>query len=79
MGKRNKINTKKIFEILDHEKRMNYNSASAFAHKLKLSRSRYDTIMKTLQNEGTCRGVSFNKVAELLENAGYTIKIEKLI
>lgn len=72
------INSIDVFKILDEERRLNYKNITAFAKHLKVSRTRYDKIIETLQNEGTYRGVSFNKVSELLERAGYKLQIKKI-
>lgn len=68
-----------IFEIIDKDIRLNYNSKSEFARKINVSRSRLDTILKTMQQEDhTCRGIAFNTLSGVLEKAGYKIRIEKL-
>ncbi|WP_294666147.1 hypothetical protein [uncultured Fusobacterium sp.] len=76
----NNLKSFDIFEIIDRDIRLNYKSKSEFARKIKVSRSRLDTILKTMQQkDNLCRGIAFNTLSDILEKAGYKIKIEKLL
>lgn len=69
------MNTLKIFEILDRDIRLNYNSKSEFGRKVGLDRKKTINFLKTLA--GNCEGNDFNKVCSILEKAGYEIIITK--
>ncbi|MEJ6467798.1 MULTISPECIES: hypothetical protein [Fusobacterium] len=71
------MDTLKVFKILDKDVRLNYNSKSEFALKLGISRQRLNHIFNMLETNK--KRNSFNLIAELLQKAGYEIKIIKKI
>lgn len=75
------MRSKEIFILLDTEIRLHYNSRAEFARKIGVSRSRLQTIMDKLENaknDNNKKGLSFNTLSNILEKAGYRIKIEKV-
>lgn len=69
------MDTLKIFKVLDKDVRLNYKSKAQFAEKLGVTRQRLNQIFYML--EANKKGNSFNLIADLLEKAGYEIKIIK--
>ena len=70
------MDTKKVYEILDKDIRLNYNSRAEFGRKVRMSRQVIHAFMTTLKNNNS--GNSFNKITRVLEKAGYKIEIKKL-
>ena len=69
------MNTLRIFETLDRDIRLNYNSKAEFGRKVNLTRQKVCNFLKTL--ERNYKGNDFNKTCSILEKAGYEITITK--
>ena len=65
------MDTKKIWKILDRERRLNYNTKAELGRKLGRSKSAFENYMKTLKecNERN----AFNKICSVLEALGKRI------
>lgn len=65
------MDTKKIWKLLDKERRLNYNSKADFGRKLGMSTQGLIDFMKVLEN---CKQKnSFNKICSVLEALGKRI------
>ena len=68
---------KEIYEMLDEDIRLNYRTKVKFAQKVGVSRSRLDAIFRCMKTDTKARGVAYNTLHDLLDKAGYEIKIIK--
>ncbi|KYM48124.1 hypothetical protein A2U04_05200 [Fusobacterium necrophorum subsp. funduliforme] len=66
----------KIYEKLDKDIRLNYNSKSEFAEKIGISKQRLSDFLPRLQSNK--KNSSINNLFRILEKAGYQITIEKI-
>lgn len=71
------MDSKKVYNILDKERRLFSNSKTEFAQKIGISKSRLDTLMKTLLENKKNGGVAFNTIIPILKKLGYEIRIVK--
>nr|DAI26525.1 MAG TPA: hypothetical protein [Caudoviricetes sp.] len=69
------MNTKEVFEILDRDIRLNYNSRAEFGRKVGMTRQGVKVFMSILEKNNS--GNSFNKISRILEKSGYKIEIKK--
>ena len=67
------MNTENVYEILDNEIRLKYNSRAEFGRKVGMTRQGVKVFMDILKNNNS--GNSFNKISRVLEKAGYKIEI----
>lgn len=67
------MNTRKVFDILDRDIRLNYNSKAEFARKVEIPKQSLNTFLKCLELSKE-RNI-FNRTCKILEKAGYEIKI----
>lgn len=72
------MNSKKIHDILDKERRLYSNSKTEFSKMIGISKSRFNNLMNTLLENKVNGGVAFNTIAPILEKLGYEIKISKI-
>lgn len=70
------MNTENVYEILDNEIRLKYNSRAEFGRKVGMTRQGVKAFMDILKNNNS--GNSFNKISRILEKAGYEIEIKKI-
>ena len=70
------MNTGNVYEILDNEIRLKYNSRAEFGRKVGMTRQAVKVFMDILKNNNS--GNSFNKISRVLEKAGYKIEIKKI-
>ncbi|MDK4481958.1 hypothetical protein MWG07_09950 [Fusobacterium necrophorum] len=70
------MDTLEVFRKIDLDIRLNYDSKAEFGRKVGLNRKKISEFLKTLQRN--CKGNDFNKIASILEKAGYKITIEKI-
>lgn len=66
----------KIYEKLDKDIRLNYNSKAEFAKKIGISKQRLSDFLLRLQSNK--KNSSINNLFRILEKAGYQITIEKI-
>lgn len=66
----------KIYEKLDKDIRLNYNSKAEFAKKIGISKQRLSDFLPRLQSNK--KNSSINNLFRILEKAGYQITIEKI-
>lgn len=71
----NTMNTLQIFEILNKDIKLNYNSKTEFSTKIGITKQRMSNIMQILKSNKEKN--SFNVVCSILEKAGYEITIKK--
>ena len=71
------MNTENVYEILDNEIRLKYNSRAEFGRKVGMVRQNLKLFMDILKSNNS--GNSFNKISRVLEKAGYKIEIKKII
>ena len=70
------MNTGNVYEILDNEIRLKYNSRAEFGRKVGMVRQNLKLFMDILKSNNS--GNSFNKISRILEKAGYKIEIKKI-
>ena len=70
------MKTENVYEILDNEIRLKYNSRAEFGRKVGMTRQGVKVFMDILKNNNS--GNSFNKISRVLEKAGYKIEIKKI-
>ena len=72
------MDSKKLYTILDKERRLYSTPKTEFSQMIGISKSRFNTLMNTLYENKTNGGVAFNTVAPILKKLGYEIKISKV-
>ncbi|MBF1191604.1 hypothetical protein [Fusobacterium pseudoperiodonticum] len=70
------MDTKKIAELIDKERRLQFDQQSKYMDTLGLPRQNYAAIMKRLKKDNS--QVSFNLINALLKPLGYKLDIVKL-
>lgn len=69
------MDSKKLFDILDRDIRLNYDTKSEFAKKAKITRQRLNQLLSILKTNR--KSSHFNTICKMLENAGYEMIITK--
>ena len=69
------MDTKKIAELIDKERRLQFDQQSKYMDIIGLPRQNYSAIMERLKKDNS--QVSFNLINELLKPLGYKLDIVK--
>lgn len=70
------MDTKKIAELIDKERRLQFDQQSKYMDTLGLPRQNYSAIMERLKKDNS--QVSFNLINKLLKPLGYKLDIVKI-